>query len=572
MFKRIHITHLYFFLFLICIICLLGITLIVSSAVFSQEIEKTISTHQQIFLEELNNKVFAQLHSIELMSLTASQDLRRQMTQQRFSNSDAYLNSRNDSAMVSALANYVYSTNFLDSIHLYMKNPFYTGEQHSVQLLDISILKDNEEFGILGDKTYGWIPEHTIYSSLGDTEVISFTRKIYNIRALDYLLVLNVKTRQLKKLLDDSNAEGVQRVLLNPDGLIMATIGVPEETDKENWNWLLTEHEKTGSSGNTRIYPSGDLLVWNRNSSGWTLMEITPWAQISQRIQRTNSMILLAGLLIGLIGCIIAYMFSRQLAKPIRQLEKAMSLFPSREAVRFLPDDYQNEFGVLFTSYRNLMDKNEELMKSLNLQYKQSQEAEMQAFLAMINPHFLYNTLDQINWMAIDAGQEEISRALSLVARMFNMGLANSGTKVALKNEVQHIQYYFQVQDLKWKGRLTHTITIEDGLEEAYVPRFILQPFVENSIIHGFHGREKGHIDIRAHKKEEYLEIIITDDGVGIREDWMNENHSSGGYGMHNVIKRIGMLYEPPCGIKIRRRESGGTELTILLPIQWKEE
>ncbi len=563
LFKKFRIDLLFFTLVTVILVATLCLAGAISYRISSEELAGSASRYQQDLLGELNKQVYAQLHALELMSVSAGRTVELMLTSAALTSGDAYEQTQREQDLVYSLASYVYGNNILDSIHLYMERPFPTGELHSVQLFSFSQLADEAFYPWADERAYFWIPEHTIASSTGPRPVISFARKIYTARSYSSLLVFNIKTSEIVKLVSSGKADA-NRLLLGPAGNVMASIG-----DAERYASLVdAERINSQPSGNLRVPDANLFLVWSRSDGGWTLLEMTPWKQIVQGSNRLASALVGAGIAASLICCAIAFYLSRQFVRPIRRLVWAMDAFPDPAACDNLPRDYTNEFGVLFSGYANQVARNRELLISLDAQYKQLQEAELQALQAMINPHFLYNTLDQINWMAIEAGQEKISESLSLVARMFDIGLSGGRTLVPLENEMLHIQYYLKIQKIHWEDRISYDIRMEEGLEKLLVPRFILQPFIENAIVHGFHGREGGRITVDAQRSGEDLTIVIEDDGVGIDPNWETKKRPGGGYGMRNVVTRISTLHGKPYGVTVTARPEGGTRLVVRLPVR----
>jgi two-component system sensor histidine kinase YesM len=259
--------------------------------------------------------------------------------------------------------------------------------------------------------------------------------------------------------------------------------------------------------------------VYDTDPSGWTLLEITSW----QDIMRGSHRLLFLLIVIGIMATTV-------------------------------------------TSF---------LVFQLKQQYRQRSVAEMKSLQAMINPHFLYNTLDQINWMAIDAGQTGISKALSLMGKMFRIGLSHGEALISIEEEIVHVTCYLELQKLRWKDRLEYTIACEPDLGSCLIPRLIIQPFVENSIIHGFHNRSGGRIDILFFREREDLVIRIRDNGIGIAPDWREwmlkrnrrQKKKAGGYGLQNVIKRIEIFCQKADPVLIEGVTGKGTAVTLRFPL-----
>ena len=244
-----------------------------------------------------------------------------------------------------------------------------------------------------------------------------------------------------------------------------------------------------------------------------------------------------------------------------------MSRFSLDRTTTALPGDYKNEFGALFRGYSRLMDRITELYQSLEERFRHQKAAEIQALQAMINPHFLYNTLDQLNWMAIEAGQDKISNVLELMGRMFRIGLSNGESFIPLADELQHIDCYIEIQKIRLGEEVLFNLDVPDGVKRFYVPKLTLQPFVENAIIHGLHGRNRGMIRIQVEETDETLIITVSDNGVGMRRERKNSNNrTAGGYGIRNVKERLEAYFGSDYAIDMASEENQGTRVTIRLP------
>ncbi|HIT85052.1 MAG TPA: sensor histidine kinase [Candidatus Ornithomonoglobus intestinigallinarum] len=206
------------------------------------------------------------------------------------------------------------------------------------------------------------------------------------------------------------------------------------------------------------------------------------------------------------------------------------------------------------------------------------EKALMTALQAQINPHFLYNTLDAINWVAIKNNNFEISSMISLLARYFRLSLGMGKNIVTLGNEIELIKVYVSIQQFRFKNRIDVEYNIKPELYGYSVPKMTLQPIVENAIIHGI-CRERvtnGRINITVVKENDRLYISVRDDGGGADEERINESILYGsresdrcvksGYGLHNVYERV-MLFsdnDEGCGIKASAAEDE-TEITVII-------
>jgi two-component system sensor histidine kinase YesM len=383
-------------------------------------------------------------------------------------------------------------------------------------------------------------------------------------------LVMHVKADMLKGVLAGQSSGQVSRMLLDASGNPVLHIGSVPDGD----SWTQWAADMQGQSGVFRIQDprsgSNSLLVFSRSlNSDWTMVELTPWSQIIKGSLTLAKAIAVIGALAILLTLILTVLISRQFTMPIKKLVGAMIQYSVEGENAKLPEDYENEFGYLFSGYRKQNERIQELVHSLRQRHELQRRAEIDALQANINPHFLYNTLDQLNWMAIANGQEEISRILELMGRMFRIGLSNGNTFITVHEEMEHLSSYIEIQQIRFNGLLQFRSDIPEELGACYMPKMVLQPFVENAIIHGFHQRSQGTIEIVMRRSGDQLQIKMEDDGVGLRSGGGASalHRKSGGYGIRNVEERISAYFGSRYGIAIKPREEGGTRVVVHLPL-----
>ncbi|WP_179232985.1 sensor histidine kinase [Paenibacillus rigui] len=566
LFKRVRIDRLFFSSFAAFISVLLLVFTWISYSITSRELADTTSYYQQDLLNELNKQLDIQLKSIEQMSLAASRNMNT-IGYDPFEK-DSFERFRRKDDMLRMLSSITYSTTMVQSIYLYIDNPSLTDAQAPVQILDMQHVRDEPWYPEIQKNDFTWIGERTLPTYSGPQQFVTFARKLYNNSDKYYgLLMLNVKASAIESLVrGETDGKEKNRLLLDAGGRTIAAIGKPALSS--------TELELIGSKDAKSNYihmPASQgeesLLVWSKVRSDWTLVEITPWKNIVHGSVRLAYILVSIGLTAIFIASFFTLFLSRQFTKPIRLLLAMMGRVPAKGATVDLPVDYKNEFGSLFNGYRRQMERIDELLQSLQAQHKRQREAEILALQAMINPHFLYNTLDQLNWIAIDSGQEKISKIVSLMGKMFRIGLSNGETVIPIRDELTHVDCYLQIQSVRWGERLKYSIEVEDELNDLYIPRLTIQPFVENAFIHGFHGRRAGEVRVEVRRRDSNVEITVTDNGVGLKPGWdAPKPRRTGGYGVRNVMDRMAAYFGQPYGVSMRNRDGEGTEVLILLP------
>lgn len=561
-FKRFRIDNLFFGSFATLIIAVLGCAVWASYVLSAKEMAQTTSVNQQKLLDQLNQEIAARLATIEQISLSTTRDNALVGFLYRRDDADEFTRYQRFKDVQQSLANLTYSIPLIQGIDLYMDRPFEGDPQSYIQFRDLTEAPSQLWYGAMKLSDTTWTKTHVIHANQGDVKVISFVRSIeYNNHFLGYL-VIHAKAETLQTMLAGSSAEG-NRMMLGAEGEPLLAIGhVP--TDAQ---WAAWQDKLGKGSGVLRV--DGSLLVYSRvDNSGWTMVELTPWSEITAGSVRLAQIIAAIGGAAILVALALVLWLSRQLTWPIKRLVQAMNRY-SLGSRPDLPEDYRNEFGYLFSGYRKQMERIDELYRSLEQRHEQQRRAEIEALQANINPHFLYNTLDQLNWMAIAADQPEMSRILELMGRMFRISLSNGESFITIAEEIEHIGCYLEIQQLRKGPGLRFSVDVPEDLRGMYVPKMVLQPFVENAVLHGFHMRDGGRIDIRFRRTEDAIAIAIEDDGAGLRPDLdLNRKRKTGGYGVRNVKERIRAYFGDGYGygVTLRNREEGGARAEIRLP------
>ncbi|MDU0205364.1 MULTISPECIES: sensor histidine kinase [Paenibacillus] len=566
-FKKFRIDHLFFRSFAGFIIVVLACSVWASYSISSKELAQTTFQYQQKLLDELNNEITTRLVTIEQISLSTSRD--NELITFLANKQDEFDRYRRSIGVEKALANLTYSIPLIQGIDLYMNRPLEGDAKSYIQFRDMADLDKQSWSALLTGNDFTWSIEHLIPSFQGDVPVLSFARKImYDDKYLG-VLVIHVKADQIRSLLAGHSSE-TNRIMIDSRGEQFLKIGqIPDHNELSKWMEGGVKQKQSGFVRTKGSSEAGDsLLVYSKLlDSTWTLVEITPWQQITAGSIRLAEVIGIIGIAAVLLTLILTHFLSRQFTKPIKKLVSAMGVYSVGGNNVELPVDYQNEFGYLFAGYRKQNERIEELYLSLQRRYEQQRKAEIEALQANINPHFLYNTLDQLNWMAIEAGQDEISRILELMGRMFRIGLSNGDSFITIGEELMHIECYLEIQQLRWRTGLEYGIEASPDLRNLFIPKLTLQPFVENAIVHGFNSRRQGHIQIRLVDSLNNIQIIIDDNGVGLQQvvEKKHKRHT-GGYGIRNVRERIAGYFGGEYGITLQERPEGGTRVVIVLP------
>jgi two-component system sensor histidine kinase YesM len=243
-----------------------------------------------------------------------------------------------------------------------------------------------------------------------------------------------------------------------------------------------------------------------------------------------------------------------------------------------LPIYGKDEFGEIAENLNNMTEKIRNLIGQVQTMADEKRDAEITALEAQINPHFLYNTLDSINWLAISHKEYEVSQMLCDLAAILRYSVGNINHQVSIREVGEWLGHYIELQQMRYHHSFTYEGNIDPKIEGVQIHKLLIQPFMENALVHGFDGIERGgilRVDIFPSENGQLVNIIIEDNGKGMKPELVKElnrepetSSKTGGIGMFNVFSRMRMYYGEECSWKISSEENIGTVVTLVLPIR----
>ena len=316
------------------------------------------------------------------------------------------------------------------------------------------------------------------------------------------------------------------------------------------------------------------LSVIENEATGWKIYTMVPYSDISAQVQSLNHSILLSIILCNLLILVCLLVVSLAITAPVKKLIEAMREVQQGNFDYRIDNKRSDEMGRLMETFNYMVFKIDMLIKEVYQEKLAQKNAELEALQSQINPHFLYNTLDTINWMLLEKKEYEISGIVVSLGEMMKYAISRSSRTVALREEIRHVSNYLLIQKERMEDKLEYEIDIPHQYESVQVPRLILQPLVENAIIHGI--ETGGKVSIRVYEREEdggcWLEV--SDNGAGMDEEQlkrlrdgtteMRMDHRS--IGVENVNKRIRLYYGEEFGLMIESRLGEGTVIRFCIP------
>ncbi|MFJ5621590.1 sensor histidine kinase [Peribacillus loiseleuriae] len=564
-FKQYPIRYVFFTAFSGLMVLILTIIVMVSYTISINQMKNNTSYYQQNLLTEINEQISMQKIAIEQVTLAMSRNTNLQEYLQ--GQGDNYTEYRSISEVNSSFNNTAFSMPMIDSIDVYLDHPPAKDQSGLIRYYSFSQYKRTDWLKPLKNSDSAWLSRHTAQSAQGEISVISFARTVYLANEkVAAILVVNTKTENFKDLMA-GNIKGVHRLLIDSAELPITYYG-NLKTDK--YLDILNELKQTptvdlNESGFVRY--KDNLVVWSKLfNTDWLLLEITPWEEVSKGSLQLAAILFSIGLITIVLVLLLTFYVSTQFTRPINLLLKNMSEFSLNRTAHDLPSDYQNEFGALFWGYKKLTLKINKLYRDLEIEFYHKRKAEVDALQANINPHFLYNTLDQLNWMAIEAGQEKISQVLELMGKMFRIGLSKGETLIRMKDELTHLESYLKIQQIRLGICFDYRIDVPEDYMDYFIPKLTLQPFVENAIIHGLHDQESGMIVLKIYEVQSELYIMVKDNGIGIKEKPQVKQMETGGYGIQNVRERLIAYFGTKYYVSLHGEDGVGTTVMIKIP------
>ena len=327
----------------------------------------------------------------------------------------------------------------------------------------------------------------------------------------------------------------------------------------------------------TKVY-AGFYSISNTDWFMVTILPAPPLIHESNHLMLQIALLYAGFLVLALISAnILAHSITGRLSSVIRQMQTVRHGPPTPME----SPEAHDEIGDLIDTYNYMTRKMDELMKKQAKSAEDLRIAEFNSLQAQINPHFLYNTMDMINWMALQGQTEEISHAVQSLSRFYKLTLSRKKGISTIARELEHVTIYVQLQNMRYHDSIELITDIPDELSEYQIPKLTLQPVVENSILHGILEKESksGTIVITGWMENKDIVLLISDDGVGISPEILSTilsgsgNSQSGGtnIAVYNTHRRLQILYGKDYGLTYSSNPGKGTEVEIRFPAHREE-
>lgn len=352
--------------------------------------------------------------------------------------------------------------------------------------------------------------------------------------------------------------------------MLFSSRGLQAREDVQALRTQLLRGESLSGGGQYRYYAR------LHEASGFTLLLRQSKVYTPQVMDSLYAICALMGILCLLLSLLTALALSRYLAKPVKDLDEAMGQVEKGRLDVQLESDRKDEMGRLTASFNRMTrEYRQNLARSVQRE-RELNETRLSMFQAQLNPHFLYNTLDSMKWMGVTNHVPQVAAMATDLASLLRAGV--SGEKlIPLEEELELLERYLDIQQLRFADSFTCETDIPEQFQHCLVPKLVLQPLVENAIIHGVADREDGYIKLSGRSEGEDLILSVQDNGRGIPEEIMDclnapgKEIPGGHLGLNNVGRIVRLYYGEGYGIRAERGADGGSIIQLRLPIQKKE-
>lgn len=555
-------------------------------------VKKEFQNSSELILNNLSFNIDQYLRGIENATLFAYMDQRLQNTLENFNEQPRDYQ---------ALAYQQVINNFISSLESTIKNV------HSVQLFTNSqtFYAGTGGYDIVGaDYDYRYQESDWYKATLASPTqrmlfgthkpfqrkysndlVISFSRVVNKVNTGKQLgvLLIDIRLDSIREILELSENNKRSFIIIDPEGNTIYTsrneqVKLMSKLNMDDSSMDQILHTQKGSLHTQFADEKVFVNYLTSNYSGWKVIQYVNERDMIQDSLLLGRMFIILAVCSTGVAMLFMYFISTRVSQPIIDLSKKMKLLGQGNFNVQLDSKRQDEVGILYRGLRKMIDDLKSYIDRATTAKAKQKEAQFNALKSQINPHFLSNTLESIQMQAIINNQRHLGEMIGVLGKLFKIHTQTGKELVPLHRELEHIRLYISLQQMRYGDKIEYVEQIEDSCPKLYVVHFMLQPLIENTITHGLEQQSsKGQIIVQAYIQQECLWLHITDNGVGIAEERLQELRSLlrteydtphiEHIGLKNVHDRIRLYFGDQYGLTLDSKAGEGTLITICLPI-----
>lgn len=428
-------------------------------------------------------------------------------------------------------------------------------------------------------------PDQTEYARLVELESgrigVAFVGNIISIYTYQVIgrYIYTIDELDIRSVYEKNQIEDESSIfIVNNEGVVVSSeanvFEVGEEVEAGVIKKLIQSNHKSGYSRETVINGQLNMIVYHKiDNSDWYIISAIPYSYIYRDIKKTGLSILVVGILCIILSLLFSSIISRSIHLPLTDILEKMNSVKKGDMNRYAIIDGNDEIAEVAMNYNLMLHEINELLVRVKDEEKIRADETIKRLQAQINPHFLTNTLNTIKWLADMQDALNISELVDPLIGMLRVNMKDSSDFITIEEEIDYIENYNRIQQYRYMDKYEIVYNIPDKVLTCKIPKVILQPIVENAIIHGIgHMNGYGQVTISAIVEKYTILLKVRDNGVGFRDykDSLcthNENsNKTSGMGMKNVDDRLKLLFGQEYGLEIHSEEDVGTEVTVCIP------
>lgn len=397
-------------------------------------------------------------------------------------------------------------------------------------------------------------------------------------------LIIRINERFFSNVYRNTDiGEGADIFIVDSEGIVVSSRNPKILVGQEYKDTSLIEEAMKNNEIGNRVF---NLDIENKqymvafsllDRADWFVVSIIPYSYLNSESTKIWLKILLIGIGCFLFAVLLSYAFSTGISRPLKKLVIAMNEVKHGNLSINIIDSGRDEIVEATRNFNVMLNEIKILMENIKIKEKEKRNAELKALQAQISPHFLSNTLNTVKWLANLQKAENIENIVTSMIQLLHVSMGIGGDFISMREEVEYVKSYITIQEYRYYNKFKINFEVETEILEFKILKFLLQPVVENSLIHGIEPMVgQGLIVIKGYRYEDNIKITVTDNGVGIPRDRLEKILESddtysksrfSGIGIKNVHERIRMNFGEQYGLSLESVPNLFTTVEITLPI-----
>ncbi len=304
------------------------------------------------------------------------------------------------------------------------------------------------------------------------------------------------------------------------------------------------------------------------------LVSVIPKGAVREGMNVPNGGMGMVFLGVSLLVVMVMATMAKSITGRLKLLKEQMLRIQEGNICKMEEGPSRDEIGQLIGNYNVMVDQVEALLREQYTLGQEKVEAELKALQSQINPHFLYNTLDMINWMSQKKESENIRSVVQAMSRFYRLTLSKGRDIVSIRDEVEMCEAYMEIQKRRYRGRICYEVEVDGDILDCLIPKITLQPFLENAIIHGINEKAdgRGMVILNGWMEDGRITLSVTDDGEGMTQEDKKKSHQGSHYGLSNIEHRLELFFGESIPVQVESSPGIGTCVIVNIPVRTEAE